>query len=129
MPLTSRLTSTEKYWLKRARVPVDRLAGADPGLAAGIDGTALADLRVEEGMLRAVLPAGAAPCCARGLDLERALVLPLDEGGVIGPDRPADLLIERGPMGRVRLRRGAAEEACGLGLECVCIPTQTSYDI
>lgn len=119
MPDTRPFTA-EKYWLKRARVPVGVVDGAD--LAAGADGTALADLRIEGGCIRAVLAAGGAPCCCRGVDLDGGGVRPLD-GGRIAAGEPADLLVDCGPGGRVVLRAGVPDgQGCSLGIACVCTP-------
>lgn len=96
--LIKRLTANGKFWLKRARIdPLHRaLEGGDGG--AG-DGAPLFDIRVEDGMIRAVLPAGGAPCCAPGLDLDGGTVTPLHGQGRIGPGRPADLSLTS-PDGR-----------------------------
>lgn len=84
--LFKRLSATGKFWLKRARI--------DPShLAPGVEGGPLFDIRVEEGVIRAVLPAGEAPCCAPGLDLDGGAVAPLLENGCIGPGRAADLTL------------------------------------
>ncbi|HYH17633.1 MAG TPA: hypothetical protein VD995_03345 [Azospirillum sp.] len=112
--------SAEKYWLKRARVPLHAV-DAD-GLAADADGTALADVRIEDGRIRAVLPAGEAPCCARGVDLAGGAVRPL-AANRLAPGEPADLVVDCGPGGRVVLRGGAPDDrGCSLGIACVCTP-------
>ncbi|WP_448205578.1 hypothetical protein [Azospirillum sp. sgz302134] len=87
--LLGRLLANGKFWLKRARIDAAHLAGDTPG--AGPDGCLLADLRIEDGRIRAVLPAGEAPCCAPGLALEGGAVRPLTAEGCIGPGQPADL--------------------------------------
>ncbi len=105
-----RLPANGKFWLKRARVAAADLDldldldGGGP--AAGPDGTLLADLRVEEGRIRAVLPAGEAPCCAPGPDLGGAALRPLAADGRIGPGQPADLLLITGDGRRVEIRGG-----------------------
>lgn len=121
---TSRLLATEKYWLKRARVCLARVPDATPELAARVagDGRVLADLRIEDGLIRAVLPAGGAPCCCRGVDLEGACVVPLEENGVLRAGTPADLSIDRG-TGRRLVLRGGAVSAEGGDLEVVCCCT------
>ena len=123
---TSRLLATEKYWLKRARVCLAMVADAEPELGArtAADGSVLADIRIEDGLIRAVLPAGSAPCCCRGVDLEGACVLPLEAGGSLRAGGPADLLIDRGAERRLVLRGGAVSAAgCDLGVACCCTPT------
>ena len=126
---TSRLLATEKYWLKRARVCLANVPDAVPELAARVaaDGSVLADLRIEDGRIRAVLPAGGAPCCCRGVDLEGACVVPLDEDGSLESGAPADLLIDRGAGAgvarRLVLRGGAVSaEGCDLEVACCCTP-------
>ncbi|HYD70139.1 hypothetical protein [Azospirillum sp.] len=117
----ARSFSADKYWLKRARVPVQAVDGA-AGLTADPDGTALADVRIEEGRIRAVLPAGEAPCCARGVDLAGGAVRPL-AANRLAPGEPADLIVDCGPGGRVVLRGGAPDDSgCSLGIACVCTP-------
>lgn len=123
---TSRLLATEKYWLKRARVRLASVPDAMPELAARVagDGSVLADLRIEDGLIRAVLPAGGAPCCCRGVDLEGACTVPLDENGVLRSGAPADLLIDRGAGRRLVLRGGAVSaEGCDLEVVCCCTPS------
>jgi hypothetical protein len=113
--------TAEKYWLKRARVPLHTVDGAD-GLVADADGTALADVRIECGRIRAVLAAGGAPCCCRGVDLDGGAVRPL-AAGRLAPGAPADLVVDCGPGGRVVLRAGAPDEqGCSLGIACICTP-------
>ncbi|HEY0837243.1 MAG TPA: hypothetical protein VGE72_25245 [Azospirillum sp.] len=121
-PFSTEKYRAEKYWLKHARVPMDVVGGAD-GLAADADGTALADLRIEDGRIRAVLPAGAAPCCARGVDLAGGGVRPLTAQGRLAPGAPADLVVDCGPGGQVVLRGGVPDDnGCSLGIACVCTP-------
>lgn len=121
---TSRLLATEKYWLKRARVCLAAVsdAGAELSVRCAGDGSVLADLRIEDGLIRAVLPAGSAPCCCRGVDLEGACVMPLVAGGALCVGGSADLLIDRG-CERLVLRRGALCEDGGvLDVACCCTP-------
>ena len=122
---TSRLLATEKYWLKRARVCLAMVPDAAPELTARVaaDGSVLADLRIEDGLIRAVLPAGGAPCCCRGVDLDGACVMPLEAGGSLRAGAPADLLIDRGLERRLVLRGGAiSAEGCDLEVVCCCTP-------
>ncbi|AWK88736.1 hypothetical protein [Azospirillum thermophilum] len=58
----SRLPLSGKFWLKRALVDAALLTGDTP--PPDPDGRLLADIRVEAGRIRAVLPAGEAPCCS-----------------------------------------------------------------
>ena len=125
MPDTSRLLTTEKYWLKRARVCLAMISGTLPELAATAadECSVLADLRIEEGRIRAILPAGSAPCCSRGVDLDGACVVPLKAGGALCAGGPADLVIDHGPGRRVVLRGGAImAEGCEVDIVCCCIP-------
>lgn len=87
--LLERLLSNGKFWLKRARVDAAHLAPDTP--AFGSDRVVLADLRIECGRIRAVLPAGESPCCAPGLCLDGGRVQPLSGAGRIGPGEPAEL--------------------------------------
>jgi len=87
--LLGRLLANGKFWLKRARIDAAHLTGDTP--AAGPDGVLLADLRIECGRIRAILPAGEAPCCAPGLALDGGAVRPRTAHGRIGPGEPADL--------------------------------------
>lgn len=104
-PSLVRLPESGKFWLKRARIDRARPAGGSP--APALAGAApLFDLRVEEGRIRAVLPAGEAPCCAPGLDLDGAAVRPLDGSGTIGEGQPADLSITWACGRRLELRGG-----------------------
>ncbi|MGQ9365235.1 hypothetical protein [Azospirillum sp. ST 5-10] len=107
--------------MKRARVPGDRIGGAAAGLVPQPGRAVLADIRIEDGAIRAVVPAGGAPCCCRGIDLGGAAVCPLAEDGRIEPGRDADLRIDC-PAGQVILRRGKPDGVCALGLECACTP-------
>ncbi len=121
---TSGLHGTEKYWLKRARVPLAMIPDAIPELVARVleDGSVLADLRIECGLIRAVLPAGGAPCCSRSADLDGASLVPLEEGGSLRAGAPADLLVSRGAGRRLVLRKGVVS-AEGEELEVVCCCT------
>lgn len=128
---TSRLLATEKYWLKRARVCLATVPDAAPelGVRAAADGSVLADLRIEEGVIRAVLPAGSAPCCCRGVDLDGACVSPLEAGGALSAGASADLLIDRGQGRRLVLRGGAVStEGCDLEVACCCTPAAASEE-
>ncbi len=97
--LLGRLLSNGKFWLKRARIDAAHLAADSPPLGppVGPDGALLADLRIEQGIIRAILPAGESPCCAPGLCLDGGSVVPLNAplnaGGRIGPGLPADLVL------------------------------------
>ncbi|MBP2315860.1 hypothetical protein [Azospirillum soli] len=85
--LLKRLTANGKFWLKRAHIdPRHRMAEMG-------EGEPLFDIRIEDGLIRAVLPAGGAPCCAPGLDLDGGAVAPLHGQGRIGPGQPADLTL------------------------------------
>jgi len=126
----ARLLSFEKYWLKRARVCLAMVPDAATVLAPGAaaDGSVLIDVRIEEGRIRAVLPAGSAPCCCRGIDLEGAWVVPLETGNTLDPGTPADLLIDRGGGRRLVLRGGAiSAEGCDLEVVCCCTPATPGH--
>jgi len=73
-----RLPDNGRYWLKKGRVPLCLLADPAPDLVARADrdGLVHADIRVEEGRVRAVVPAGTAPCCGPGLHLDGGMVWP-----------------------------------------------------
>jgi hypothetical protein len=92
-----RLPESGRYWLKRARVALADLRDGDlAGRLAGdggADGTALVDIRIEEGRIRAVLPAGVAPCCSPGVWLDGRVVRPAGEGGLVA-GACADLRID-----------------------------------
>ncbi|WP_051340686.1 hypothetical protein [Azospirillum halopraeferens] len=120
MNSTDRTFCHDKYWLKRARIRVDRVTGAEPGLVTAADGTAVVDVRIEGGCIRAVVPAGGAPCCCRGIDLDGGAVHPLEDGGCIAPGRPADLRVEQAGGGLV-LRGGRPEEGTA-AIGRVCTP-------
>jgi cytosine deaminase len=65
----------DRYWLKDARVPACLLAGDPPG-PADRDGLVRADVRIEEGRVRCVEPAGTATPCAPGASLDGGIVWP-----------------------------------------------------
>ena len=114
--LLGRLLASGKFWLKRARIDAAHLTGDTP--AAGPDGVLLADLRIECGRIRAILPAGEAPCCAPGLALDGGVVRPRTADGRIGPDEPADLSLfpaESGSAsGRLDIQGGQMVPPAGL---------------
>lgn len=93
--LLGRLLANGKFWLKRARIDAAHLAAGHSADSPpiGPDGFALADLRIEQGRIRAILPAGESPCCAPGLCLDGGAVRPLEADGRIGPGLPADLAL------------------------------------
>lgn len=106
--LLGRLLANGKFWLKRARIDSAHLAGDPPAgtPAAAPDGTLLADLRIEGGLIRAVLPAGESPCCAPGLCLDGGAVRPLATAGRIGPGLPADLSLVTADGERLVMQAG-----------------------
>lgn len=114
--------TTGKYWLKRARIPLARLEGAPPGALCDGEGFCLCDVRIEGGEIRAVLAAGGAPCCCRGIDLDGARVCPISPDARIVPGQTADLLIDGGPGCRVRLLRGVVDDSAPYSVACVCTP-------
>lgn len=89
--LLARLMASGKFWLKRARIEAPYLAESAP--PPGADGALLADLRIEGDRIRAVLPAGEAPCCAPGLCLDGGPVRPRGACRGVAPGQPADLTI------------------------------------
>lgn len=103
-----RLPANGKYWLKRARVLFDPPPDAAPGFTPDAlpDGTVLADLRVEEGRIRAILPAGTAPCCSPGIDLDGGRVTAVGGTGALAPGGPADLDLSRPDGTSLVLERG-----------------------
>lgn len=103
-----RIPETGRYWLKRVRIDAALLDASVAGLEAGPEGggTVLADLRIEDGRIRAVLPAGEAPCCAPGPEIRGARVRPLDPMGRIGPGQLADLIIADAEGTLIELRAG-----------------------
>ncbi len=113
--------SSGKYWLKRARIPLIRLAAPPPSPPDG-DGFCLCDVRIECGAVRAVLAAGESPCCCRGIDLDGARVCPLEPDAVIQPGGAADFAIDGGPGRRVRLRAGAIDGDGPYTVACICTP-------
>lgn len=88
-----RLPANGKYWLKRARIrfepPAEDMAAFTGG--AGDDGTVLADLRIEDGRIRAILPAGTAPCCSPGIDLDGGRAESAGSGRALVSGGSADL--------------------------------------
>lgn len=98
-----RLPANGKYWLKRARIRFAPPPGEAPAFAAGAaaDGTVLADVRIEDGRIRAVVPAGTAPCCSPGIDLDGGCARTLDGEGALATDGAADL--ELSPPGGTSL--------------------------
>ncbi len=78
----ARIPANGKFWLKN--VALD---------AAPPTGIRIADIRIEDGRIRAVLPAGDSPCCAPGLDLDGRILRPLTPAGRIEAGQPADLLV------------------------------------
>lgn len=110
------LPANGKYWLKRARLELSRTDGCDPALcaAAACDGTLLADVRIEDGRIRAVLPAGGAPCCCPGIDLGGGTVRPLPGTARVAPGAPADLLVDWPALGPLVLRAGAPGGPCDI---------------
>ncbi|WP_208852163.1 hypothetical protein [Roseomonas genomospecies 6] len=89
--LLARLTASGKFWLKRARIESSDLGDGMPH--PGADGTLLADLRIEGDRIRAVLPAGEAPCCAPGLCLDGGPVRPRGACRGVAAGQPADLTV------------------------------------
>ncbi|MDQ2102025.1 hypothetical protein [Azospirillum isscasi] len=89
--LLARLLASGKFWLKRARIESPDLGEGTP--PPGADGALLADLRIEGDRIRAVLPAGEAPCCAPGLCLDGGPVRPRGGCCAVGPGQPADLTV------------------------------------
>jgi len=82
----ARIPANGKFWLRNAAL--DDSPSATDG-RAGIR----ADIRIEEGRIRAVIPAGEAPCCAPGLDLDGGSVRPLGPDGRVAAGFPADLSV------------------------------------
>ena len=102
--LLARLLASGKFWLKRARIDAPDLGeGAPP---AGADGALLADVRIEGDRIRAVLPAGEAPCCAPGLCLDGAPVRPRGGCTAVCPGQPADLTVIFSDGERLEMEKG-----------------------
>jgi len=78
----ARIPANGKFWLKNAT-----LDGAPP------PGIRMADIRIEDGRIRAIIPAGESPCCAPGLDLDGGAVRPLAPDGRVAAGQPADLSV------------------------------------
>ena len=90
----ARIPANGKFWLKNARVP---------------DG--LRDIRIEDGRVRALVPAGESPCCAPGLDLDGGMVRRIDNGGAVAAGVPADLWVTLCGGRTVPMRAGRLEDA------------------
>lgn len=83
----ARIPANGKFWLKNAT-----LDGAPPD-DLQMAGIRMADIRIEDGRIRAIIPAGESPCCAPGLDLDGGAVRPLDPDGRVAAGQPADLSV------------------------------------
>lgn len=92
----ARIPANGKFWLKNARVP---------------DG--LRDIRIEDGRVRALVPAGESPCCAPGLDLDGGMVRRIGDGdgGAVAAGDPADLWVTLCGGRTVAMRAGRLETA------------------
>ena len=99
-----RIPDNGRYWLKRVRLDASQLTGVT--FAPSGEGAVMADLRVEDGHIRAILPAGEAPCCAPGPEVCGGRLEPLDPDGRIGPGLPADLRLLLPDGVRLELRAG-----------------------
>ena len=88
----ARIPANGKFWLKAARVH---------------DG--LRDIRIENGHVRALVPAGESPCCAPGLDLDGGEVRRMEDGGPVMPGDPADLCVTLCGGRTVAMRGGRLE--------------------
>lgn len=104
-----RLPANGKYWLKRARIRFDPPAADWPAFtqSAGDDGTVLADLRIEDGRIRAILPAGSAPCCSPGIDVDGGRAAGVGTGGPLTAGDPADLELSCSGGTRLRIKSGS----------------------
>ncbi|SMH43744.1 hypothetical protein [Azospirillum agricola] len=78
----ARIPANGKFWLKNAALE-----------NAPSSGFRMADIRIEDGRIRAVIPAGESPCCAPGLDLDGGAVRALAPDGHVGAGQPADLSV------------------------------------
>lgn len=83
------LPASGRFWLKWVR-----LAGRSSCGVADIGEPV--DLRVEGGVIRAILPAGEAPCCAPGLNLYGGHLAPITGGDCFGIGAPASFLVTWG---------------------------------
>lgn len=88
----ARIPANGKFWLKNARV---------------LDG--LHDIRIENGHVRALVPAGDSPCCAPGLGLDGGEVCRMADGGPVTPGDPADLWVTLCGGRTVAMRGGRLE--------------------
>ncbi|WP_188259662.1 hypothetical protein [Azospirillum tabaci] len=102
--LLARLLASGKFWLKRARIECPDLGEGTP--PPGADGVLLADVRIEGDRIRAVLPAGEAPCCAPGLCLDGGPVRPRGCCNAVGPGQPADLTMILPDGARLDMEKG-----------------------
>ena len=98
----ARIPANGKFWLKNARVH---------------DG--LRDIRIEDGRVRALVPAGESPCCAPGLDLEGGDVRRMEGDGPLVAGDPADLWVtfcggRTVPMRAGRLEGGEGPKAADM---------------
>lgn len=90
----ARIPANGKFWLKNARVS-----------------EGLRDIRIEDGRVRALVPAGESPCCAPGLDLDGGTVCRIDDGGAVSAGDPADLWVTLCGGRTVPMRAGKLENA------------------
>ncbi len=90
----ARIPASGKFWLKNALVH-----------------DALRDIRIEDGRVRALVPAGESPCCAPGLDLEGGKVRRMDDGGAVAAGDPADLWVTLCGGRTVPMRAGRLDNA------------------
>ncbi|CAO3435181.1 hypothetical protein [Azospirillum endophyticum] len=88
----ARIPANGKFWLKNARVH---------------DG--LYDIRIEDGRVRALVPAGESPCCAPGLDLDGGDVRRMDGDGPVMAGDAADLWVTLCGGRTVAMRAGRLE--------------------
>ena len=86
----ARIPPNGKFWLKNAL----------------LDGVGSVDIRIEDGRIRAIIPAGEAPCCAPGLDLNGGAVCPLDDAARVDTGQPADLRVTLCSGRTVEMRAG-----------------------
>jgi len=88
----ARIPANGKFWLKNAHVH---------------DG--LRDIRIEQGRVRALVPAGESPCCAPGLDLDGGEVRRMDADAPVMAGDPADLWVTLCGGRTVPMRAGKLE--------------------